>query len=156
MPSGWSRGDYDPESEDNICPAEIAGPLGLDKEPESVGVQYLLDAVEGPSFAEAIQVAPAGRGPELMPVVEDAMAACEGQQYSGRTAQVTELEFPGVGDESAAYTIELDEVPIHAVYVVSGDIAIVMSAYDLTGGDPVGLLKTYAPRAIDKAVDVLG
>src|SRR5690606_17558099 len=72
MPAGWTRGDYDPRSKDNLCPAEVAGPLGLDKEPMSVGAQYLVDAVQGPSFAEAIQVVPAGRGRDLMPIVADA------------------------------------------------------------------------------------
>jgi hypothetical protein len=156
MPAGWSVGDYDPESDDNLCPAEIAGPLGLEEEPMSVGVQYAGNLVQGPSFSEAIQVVPAGRGSELLPVVADAMAACDGQRYSGRTAQVRELDFPDVGDESAAYTIELDGLPIHAAYLVSGDIAIVVSAYDFTGGDPVGLLETYAAKAVDKAADVLG
>lgn len=154
MPTGWTSAEYDPESADNVCPAEVAGPLGLDKEPPSVGAQYVANALQGPSFSEAIQVIP-GDGAELMPIVDDAMADCEGQKYSGRTARVTELDFPTIGDESAAYTIELDGLPIHAVYVVSGDIAIVMSTYDFTGGDPVEMLETYAEQAVDKAVDVL-
>jgi hypothetical protein len=155
MPAGWTAAAYDPESEDNLCPAEVAGPLGLDEEPESVGAQYLADPARGPSFSEAIQLVPADRGAELMPIVADAMTACDGRTYSGRTAHVTELDFPRIGEESAAYTIELGDVAIHVVYVVSGDVTIVMSAYDLTGGDPVGLLERYAPQAIDKAVGVL-
>lgn len=155
MPSGWSSAGYDPEAADNVCPAEVAGPLGLDKEPPSVGVQFAGNVVQGPSFSEAIQVVP-GQGSELIPIVEDAMDGCEGRKYSGRTAKVTELDFPSIGDESAAYTIELDGLPIHAVYVVSGDIAIIMSTYDFTGGDPVELLEEYASRAVDQAVEVLG
>jgi hypothetical protein len=155
MPAGWSVADYDPESKDNLCPAEVAEPLGLDREPPSVGAQYLANPTQGPSFSEAIQVVP-GRGTELIPIVDEALADCDGKVYSGRTADVSELDFPTVGDESAAYTIKLDGLPIHAVYVVIGDIAIIMSTYDFTGGDPVDLLETYATQAVDKAEEVLG
>jgi hypothetical protein len=156
MPAGWSSVPYDPESDDNVCPAEVAGPLGLDTEPSSAAAQYAASPVRGPSVAEAVQVVPTGRGDELMPIVHDALAACDGQVFSRRTARVSELGFPNVGDDSAAYTINLGGIQIVVVYVVSGDIAIVLSAYDLTGGDPVALLKQYAPRAVDAAERVLG
>jgi hypothetical protein len=156
MPAGWSSVPYDPESDDNVCPVEVAGPLGLDTEPSSAGAQYAASPRQGPSFAAAVQVVPAGRGPELMPIVDDALAACDGQVFSGRTARVSDLDFLDVGDDSAAYTINLGGIPVDVVYVVTGDVAIVMSAYDLTGGNPVELLEQYASRAVDKAERVLG
>ncbi|HYJ66821.1 MAG TPA: hypothetical protein VEX15_04085 [Nocardioidaceae bacterium] len=156
MPAGWSSVSYDPESDDNVCPAEVAGPLGLDDEPPSAATQYAASPLQGPSFSEAVQVVPDGRGPDLMPIVDDALAACDGQVFSGRTARVSDLDFPDVGDDSAAYTIDLGGIPVDVVYVVTGDIAIVMSSYDLTGGDPVDLLEQYAARAVDKAERVLG
>jgi hypothetical protein len=156
MPGGWSEVRYDAEAESNVCPAELAGPLGLDAEPPTAAAQYAASQDSGPSFAEAIQLVPSGRGGELMPIVRDALAACDGEAYGSRTARVVELDFPELGDESAAYTIRLGDVAIQVVYVVSGDIAMVMSSYDLTGGDPVGLLETYAAPAVDKAENVLG
>jgi hypothetical protein len=155
MPPGWVAAPYDAESEANVCPAEVAGPLGLDREPPTAGAQYAASLARGPSFSEAIQVAPPGRGSELLPIVRDAMADCDGDVYGGRPARVSELDFPHVGDESAAYTIRLAGVAIHALYVVTGDIAITMSSYDLSGGDPIRLLETYAEPAVDKAEAVL-
>src|SRR5262245_49564129 len=59
MPAGWSSVPYDPESDDNVCPAELAGPLGLDTEPLSAAAQYAATRAKGPSLAEAVQVVPA-------------------------------------------------------------------------------------------------
>jgi hypothetical protein len=156
MPVGWSPVPYDPDSDGNVCPAEVAGPLGLDAEPPLAAAQYAARPARGPSFAEAVQVVPDGRGGELMPIVHDALAACDGQVFSGRTTRVSKLDFPDIGDDAAAYTINLGGIPIDVVYVVSGDIAIFLSAYDLTSGDSIELLKRYAPRAVDKANRVLG
>jgi hypothetical protein len=155
MPSGWSPVRYDPDSDGNVCPAEVARPLGLDAEPPSAAAQYAASPLQGPSFSEAVQVVPEGRGSELMPIVHDALAACDGQTFGGRTARVSDLDFPHVGDDSAAYAINLGGIPIDVLYVVTGDIAVVMSAYDLTGGNPIALLEQYASLAIDKAERVL-
>jgi hypothetical protein len=156
LPDGWSEVPYDAEAESNVCAAELAGPLGLDAEPPTAAAQYAASEDSGPSFAEAIQLVPSGRGGELMPIVQDALKDCDGEAYGSRTVRVAELDFPELGDESAAYTIRLGDIVIQVVYVVSGDIAMVMSSYDLTGGDPVGLLETYAAPAVDMAENVLG
>jgi hypothetical protein len=156
MPAGWSEIPYDADAESNVCPAQVAGPLGLDEEPPTAGVQYVASRARGPSFAEAIQVVPSGRGAELMPIVRDAMADCDGEVYSGRTARVSKLDFPRVGDGSAAYTIRLDGVAINVLYAVTGDVTLIMSTYDLTGGDSIRLLERYAERAVDKAEDAFG
>jgi hypothetical protein len=71
---------------------------------------------------------------------------------------VSELDFPALADDSAAYEINVDtgqgSLQIPLVYAISGDLVVGVYAIDLSE-DPVALLETYAPRAVDKALRVL-
>ena len=161
VPTGWAEVPQD-DSDDPLCGIRITKLLGLDADTlPSATAEYAEDPDTGPGFAERVGFVPAGRGGEVLPALDRAIDSCEGDTVEGWDVTISDLSFPPVGEDSAAYRITLTDpesdqsIHIDLVYTVSGDLATAISAYDVYG-DPTDTLATYAPKAVRRAIQSLG
>jgi hypothetical protein len=160
LPAGWSASDSGADSDDQVCDFDLAALAGVPaKELINADVRYAVDESSGPAVAEVIGYLP-GHTDGLLDALRPAFDDCDGEQAQGMRVRVDELDFPRLGDDSAAYQLRLDtgshtlEVPL--VYAVSGDLAIGLYAVDLNSNAAAeAMLERYAPRAVDRAVRML-
>ena len=161
VPTGWAEVPQD-DNDDPLCGIRITELLGLDADSlPSATVEFAEDPDSGPAFAERVGFVPAGRGGDVLPALDEAIDRCDGEIDDGLDVTVSDLSFPSVGDDSAAYRITYtdpdSEQSAHfdLVYAMSGDLATVVVAFDIYG-DPTDTLTTYAPKAVRHAVRTLG
>jgi hypothetical protein len=156
VPSGWTT-EQSSDSGDDLCDIAMDELLGVDEDnlPQA-NVVLSADETSGPKVAEGLGLVPSGRGSDVLHELSDALADCNGDEVSGIPVYVSDLDFPTLGDDSASFEIQLgtgdDAATFPFVYAVHGDLLIGVWTYDLTGGDPITLLKRYAPLAVDKAI----
>ena len=158
VPMGWAEvPDDGDEQDDPLCGIRISRLLGLDvDELPRAEVQFAEDVDTGPSIGEQVGFVPEGRGDDALRLLQEAVADCEGDEFNGLDVTVSELSFPPVGDESAAYRVHFEDpasgqsLDVDAVWVRRGDLLVYLYAYD-AGGNPTELLQTYAEPAVDKA-----
>ena len=161
VPIGWAEVPQD-DSDDPLCGIRITELLGLDADSlPSATVEYAEDPDTGPAFGERVGFVPAGRGGDVLPALDEAMDRCDGEADDGLDVTVSDLSFPSLGDDSAAYRITYSDpdseqsVHFDVVYAMSGNLATIVSALDVYG-DPTDTLATYAPKAVRQAVRTLG
>jgi hypothetical protein len=162
VPTGWAEVPQD-DSDDPLCGIRITKLLGLDADTlPTATVEYAEDPDTGPGIIEKVGFVPAGRGPEVLPALDRAIDGCQGDTTAeGFDVTIADLSFPSVGEDSTAYRLTLTDpesdqsVHMDLVYIVKGDLAVGVSAYDFFG-DPTETLTTYAPKAIRHAVRALG
>jgi len=161
VPTGWSEVPQD-DSDDPLCGIRITELLGLDADSlPSAAVEYAEDPDTGPAFGERIGFVPAGRGGDVLPALDEAIDRCDGSTDGGLDVTVTDLSFPSLGDDSAAYRITYSDpdsdqsVHFDLVYAMSGDLVTIVSTLDFYG-DPIAILANYAPKAVRHAVRTLG
>lgn len=158
MPSGWSKVRDDGDGgAGELCDFDIAELLDVKKSAlRKADVQFALDEDTGPSVVEALGIVPSGRGSEILGALRDAFADCEDEEVGGMPVTVSELDFPTLADDSAAYEISVgsgrNTLDIPLVYAVSGDLVIGVYAFDFDSDSAVALLDRYATRAVDKAL----
>lgn len=162
MPAGWSEiKSKDDEGGGALCDFDIASLLGV---PENslvkADVQYAMDESSGPSVVEALGYLP-GQAADVLDALRAAFADCEGDQVGGMPVSVSELDFPALADDSAAFAIHVgsgdDTIDIPVVYAVSGDLVVGLYTLDANSNDAArALLDIYAPRAVDRALRILG
>jgi hypothetical protein len=162
VPMGWAEvPDDGDEPDDPLCGIRISRLLGLDvDELPRAEVQFAEDVDTGPSIGEQVGFVPEGRGADALRLLQEAVADCEGDDFNGLDVTVSELSFPPVGDESAAYRVHFEDpdsgqsLDVDAVWARRGDLLVYLYAYD-ADGDSTGLLQTYAEPAVDKAFGAL-
>jgi hypothetical protein len=164
MPAGWAEEPASDDSDDPLCGIRIGELLGVGELPHA-DVTLSVDSQTGPALAESLGFVPAGRGPEVIPALRQAVEACEGDQVemNGRAVAFTvgELSLPPIGEESYGVRLNaqaVDNPSATAVFDVAfsrqGDLVVFTLAYD-EFGDATELLTTWAPMAHDKAVATL-
>jgi len=164
VPTGWAEVPEDDEADEDggLCGIRITELLGLETDSlPSARVEFAEDPDTGPALIEIVGFVPAGRGGDVLPALDKRMAGCDGETDDGWDIAISDLSFPPVGDDLAAYRMTLTDpdteqsVHFDLVYAMSGDLATLVSAYDLYG-DPTDTLATYAPKAVLQAVRTLG
>ena len=161
VPTGWAEFPQD-DSDDPLCGIRITELLGLNTDSlPSATVEFAEDPDTGPAFGERVGFVPSGRGEDVLPALDEAMNRCDGETDDGLDVTVSDLSFPSLGDDSAAYRITYSDpdsdqsVHFDLVYAMSGDLVTIVSALDVYG-DPTDTLATYAPKAVRQAVRTLG
>jgi hypothetical protein len=164
MPAGWAEEPTGDDNDDPICGVRIGDLLGVGDLPHAE-VSLAVDPQTGPAVVETLGFVPAGRGPEVIPALRQAVADCEGDErvVNGRTVAYTvgDLALPPIGEESYGVRLTaqaVDDPSATAVFDVAytrqGDLIVATIAFDQFG-DATELLTTWAPVAHDKAVATL-
>ncbi len=155
MPSGWEVVD-DGGDDSPPCGNRLAELLGLDAD-ELPTARFSASANEqfGPSLLEQVAVLPPDAPDDLLGDFADAYLSCD-EDIGGYPTTYAELPFDQLGDESFALRITVvDEAAdrfFDHVFVRVGDVFVGLQAYDQFG-DSTALLATYAPLALERAID---